>query len=88
MLDFVIPHKMVVRKECIFSLFKCMELHIVKDVMVVFREAFHPSIRLVIHPWMASYRERNIAKKKTPSAHVSLSRKDMPGPRGRPPSRF
>jgi hypothetical protein len=26
-------------------------LHIVKDVVVVFREAFHPSIRPVIHPW-------------------------------------
>ncbi len=29
-------------------------LHIIKDVMVVFHEAFHPSICLVIHPWMAS----------------------------------
>jgi hypothetical protein len=29
-------------------------LHILKDVVVVFREAFHPSVRPVIHPWMAS----------------------------------
>ncbi len=32
-------------------------LHIVKDVVVIFREAFHPfvpSIHPVIHPWMAS----------------------------------
>jgi hypothetical protein len=30
-------------------------LHIVKDVMVVFRDDFsiHPSIRPIIHPWMA-----------------------------------
>jgi hypothetical protein len=35
--------------------------NIVKDVVVVFREAFSscPSIRLVIHPWMTSYREEN-----------------------------
>jgi hypothetical protein len=34
-----------------------MTLHIVKDVVVVFSEAFsiHPSIRPVSHPWMASY---------------------------------
>jgi hypothetical protein len=42
-------------------------LHIVKDVMVVFREAFshdpsihpHPSVRPIIRPWMASYRGKN-----------------------------
>jgi hypothetical protein len=31
-------------------------LHIVKDVVVM---KLFPSIRLVIHPWMASYREEN-----------------------------
>jgi hypothetical protein len=36
----------------------CLDsLHIVKDVVVIFRAAF--SIRPVIHPWMASYREEN-----------------------------
>ncbi len=37
-------------------------LHIVKGVVVIFREVF--SIRLiihpVIHPWMASYKEENL----------------------------
>jgi hypothetical protein len=60
-------------------------LHIVMDVMVVFHEAFpsiHPSLRLIIHPWMASYKEENPGKKKNPpSAHMSLSRKGMPSPR-------
>jgi hypothetical protein len=43
-------------------------LHIVKDVVVVFRETFsiHPSIRPVIHPWMASYREKNPNRNKLP----------------------
>ncbi len=41
-------------------------LHIVKDVVVVFREAFHPSIRPVIHPWMASYREENPGRNNSP----------------------
>jgi hypothetical protein len=37
-------------------------LHIVKDIVVVFSEAFsfHPSIHPVIHPWMASYREKTV----------------------------
>jgi hypothetical protein len=41
-------------------------LHIVKDIVVVFREAFsiYPSVRPVIHPWMASYREENPDKNK------------------------
>jgi hypothetical protein len=39
-------------------------LHIVKDVVVVFREAFHPSIRPIIHPWMTSYREENLGRNK------------------------
>jgi hypothetical protein len=33
---------------------KAVLLHIVKDVVVV---KLFPSIRPVIHPWMASYRE-------------------------------
>jgi hypothetical protein len=39
---------------------------IIKDVVVVFREAFsiHPSIRPIIHPWMASYKEENTGKNK------------------------
>jgi hypothetical protein len=46
------------------------KLHIVKDVVVIFREAFshdlsiHPSIHPVIHPWMASYREENPGRNK------------------------
>jgi hypothetical protein len=45
-------------------------LHIVKDIVVIFRKAFsrdlsiHPSICLVIHPWMASYREENPGRNK------------------------
>jgi hypothetical protein len=39
-------------------------LRVLKDVVVVFREAFHPSIRPVIHPWMASYREKNSGRNK------------------------
>jgi hypothetical protein len=60
-------------------------LHIVKDVVVVFREAFShdPSI----HP----YKEENPSTNKypppppPPSAHVSLSRKGMLGPKGGTP---
>jgi hypothetical protein len=37
------------------------ELHIVKDVVVV---KLFPSIRPVIHPWMASYREENPGRNK------------------------
>jgi hypothetical protein len=36
------------------------KLHIVKDVVVVFSEAFS------IHPWMASYREENPDRNKYP----------------------
>jgi hypothetical protein len=50
-------------------------LHTVKDVVVIFREAFHLFIHLIIHPWMASYRGK------------TLSKKVMPGP-GRGPPRF
>jgi hypothetical protein len=64
-------------------------LHILKDVVVVFREAFfimwlvHPSILLIIHPWMASYRKKILTEiNNSLRAHVSLSRKGMPGPRG------
>jgi hypothetical protein len=57
-------------------------LEIVKDVVVVFREAFHPSICPVIHPWMTSYPGRNKYNNPPP---VSLSRKGMPGPRGGTP---
>ncbi len=45
------------------------ELHIVKDVMVVFREAFS------IHPGKKTLTEINNPL----SAHVLLSRKGMPG---------
>jgi hypothetical protein len=40
-------------------------LHIVKDIVVIFREAFSsrdPSI----HPWMASYREENHGRTNIP----------------------
>jgi len=46
--------------------------YIVKDVMFAFCEAFsrdpsiHPSISLVIHPWMASYKEENPSENKYP----------------------
>jgi hypothetical protein len=45
---------------------KYAKLHIVKDVMVVFGEAFsiHPSVRPIIHPWMASYMEENLGRNK------------------------
>jgi hypothetical protein len=63
-------------------------LHIVKDVMVVFREAFfiHPSICPIIHPRRASYKKKTLAEINNlpPSAHVSLSRKGMPGLGGHP----
>ncbi len=66
-------------------------LHIVKDVVVDFREAFsiHPSVPSSIHGW------HHIGKKTlteinnpTPSAHVSQSRKGMSGPRGGHPQDF
>ncbi len=41
-------------------------LHIVKDVMVIFRETFHPSICPIIHPWRTPYREENLAEINTP----------------------
>jgi hypothetical protein len=65
-------------------------LHIVKDVVVV---KLFPSIHPIIYRWMASVTRPSIhgwhhtGKKtlaeinKPPSAHVSLSRKGMPGPR-------
>jgi hypothetical protein len=60
-------------------------LHTVKDVVVVkffpfIHPSHHPSIRSVIHPWMASYREENPAEINNPPLPVSLSRKGMPGP--------
>jgi hypothetical protein len=45
-------------------------LHIVKDVVIIFHEVFsrdpfiHSSIRPVIHPWMASYKEENLSRNK------------------------
>jgi hypothetical protein len=47
------------------SLYILTILHIIKDV-VDENEAFHPSIRPVIHPWMASYKEENSGRNKWP----------------------
>jgi hypothetical protein len=60
-----------------------------KDVVVVFREAFssdpsiHPSVLSSIHGWHHT-RKKTLAEinKPPPFAHVSMSRKGMPGPRG------
>jgi hypothetical protein len=42
----------------------CTTITYSKDVVVIFCEAFHSSIRLVIHPWMASYKEENPGRNK------------------------
>jgi hypothetical protein len=63
---------------------KYSTLHIVKDVVVVFGEAFsiHPSIPSSIHGWHHTGK-KTLTEINTPlSVHVSLSRKGIPGPKG------
>jgi hypothetical protein len=64
-------------------------LHVVKDVVVVFSEVFsiHPSVPSSIHGWHHTGKKilTEINNPPPPSAHVSLSRKGMPGPRGGTP---
>jgi hypothetical protein len=70
----------------------CSILHKVKDIVVVFCEAFfitwpvHPSISSSIHGWHHT-RKKTLTEinNSPPFAHVSLSRKGMPAPRGGTP---
>ncbi len=66
--------KFLGKERSIWSL-RCLllyALHIVKDVVVVFCEAFfitwpvHPSIHLILHPWMALYSEKTLAEINNP----------------------
>ncbi len=57
-------------------------LHIVMDIVVVFHEVFfHPSVPSSIHGWHHTGK-KTLAEinNPSPSAHVSLSKKGMPGP--------
>jgi hypothetical protein len=54
--------------------------------VVVFCEAFHPSVRPVIHTWMVSYREENPGRSKypPPSLRCRCLGKACPAPGGHP----
>ncbi len=55
---------------------------------IVFGEAFHPSIPSSIHGWHHTGKKTLGEINNPPFAHVSLSRKGMPGPKGGHPQDF
>jgi hypothetical protein len=66
-------------------------LHIVKDVVIILHESFfiHPSVPSSIHGWHHTGKKTLTEINKPPlCAHVLLSRKGMPGPRGGHPQGF
>jgi hypothetical protein len=65
-----------------------MVLHIVKDVVVVFSEAFHPSISSFIHGWHHT-RKKTLAEINNPPLRICRClRKACPARRGGHPQDF